>query len=157
MATRTQDRPNRTLAPWSGGRYLPLSQVIDRLFEESFLMPSFFGGDGLGRIAGPTGTNLWETSESYVAQLAMPGVNPSSIACEVKDNVLTCRAEPAIEAPADARAIWEGLGGTIDYQIALPGEVDPGAAEASYDHGVLTVVVPKAAHARAHPIKVVAR
>lgn len=155
MPRKTQDRSNRTLARWHEGRYVPLSQVIDRLFEESFLLPSLF--DGFGTVAGPSGTNLWETSQSYIAQLAMPGVNPSSIACEVKDNVLSCRAESAIEAPADARLVWEGLDGTIDYRIVLPGEVDPGTAEASYEHGVLTVTVPKAAHVRAHPIKVVAR
>lgn len=157
MAVKTQNRSNRALARRSEGRYLPLSQVIDRLFQESFLLPSLFESDSVGTIVGPSGSNLWETNESYIAQLAMPGVKPSSIVCEIKDNVLSCRAESAVEAPANAKALWEAFDGTIEYRIELPGEVDPNKAEARYEQGVLTVVVPKAAHVQARPIKVIAK
>src|SRR5579884_1121796 len=82
--------------------FVPLRQVMDRLFQESFLLPSLF--DGFGPSAIPTGTNLWETNDSYVLQMAMPGVKPDSISCTVEQNVLICKAESAIKAPENASA-----------------------------------------------------
>lgn len=137
-------RPERT--------FMPLRQAMDRLFQESFLLPSFF--DGFSASMGETGTNLWETGDRYVVQLAMPGVNPKSINCSVEQNVLTCKAESAVQQPENANPIWQSFGGQTEYRIQLPSEVEADRAEATYEHGILTITLPKAAHARTHSIKV---
>jgi len=135
--------------------FVPLRQVMDRLFQESFLLPSLF--DGVGPSGIPTGTNLWETNDSYVLQMAMPGVKPDSISCTVEQNVLTCKAESAIKAPENGTPIWQSFGGQTEYRVQLPAEVESGKAQATYEYGILTITMPKAAHARAQTIKVVAK
>lgn len=135
--------------------FVPLRQVMDRLFQESFLLPSIFSGTGL--YTAPTGTNLWETNDRYIVQLAMPGMKPESISCTVEQNELTCKAESAVQGPEQANAIWQSFGGQTEYRIQLPTEVESEKAEATYEHGVLTITLPKAAHARAQTIKVVAK
>ena len=133
---------------------VPLGQVMQRLFQDSFLLPSVF--DSFGG-AGAAGSNLWETGDSYTLQVAMPGMKPEAIQATVERDVLIIKAEPALQAPEQARAIWQSLGGETEYRIQLPGEVEPGQAEATYEWGILTVRLPKAAHAQAHTIKVAAK
>lgn len=150
-----QPTPSTTLARAPAEGMLPLSQAINRLFQDSFLFPSVFGGpDG---YAGAVGTNLWETGDGFVVQAAMPGMRPDSIAATVERDVLTITGEPALRAPRDARILCQSFGGQSEYRIQLPTEVESGQAEATYEAGVLTVRLPKAAHAQAHTIKVVAK
>jgi HSP20 family molecular chaperone IbpA len=42
----------------------------------------------------------------------------------------------------------------VHQQVQLPGDVDAGRATADYRHGVLTLTLLKAAHAKARTIKV---
>jgi HSP20 family protein len=131
---------------------VPLSQVMQRLFQDSVLLPSMF--DGFGGAAGTAGTNLWETGDSYTIQAAMPGMRADSIQVTVEQEVLTVRGASGLQAPEQARPIWQSFGGEAAYRIQLPGEVESGQAEASYEQGILTVRLPKAAHAQAHTIAV---
>ena len=135
--------------------YVPLSQAMNRLFQDSFLLPSVF--EGFGGFTGTAGTNLWETNDGFVAQVAAPGVKPEALQLTVEQNVLTIKGEPAIAAPEQAKPIWQALGGQTEYRIQIPGEVDPSGAEASYDAGILTVRLPKVQHARARTIPVTAK
>ncbi len=136
--------------------YLPLGQAMQRLFQDSVLLPSFL--QGAGGAAGVAGTNLWETPDGYVVQLALPGLRAESLQLTVEQQVLTVRGESAVQAPERGTPLWQSFGGEPgSYAVQLPGEVDAGGAEASYEAGVLTVRLPKAAHARAQTITVTAR
>lgn len=133
---------------------VPLRHMMSRLFDESFLMPSLFA-EVFPTVS--AGTNLYESGDGYVVQLALPGVKPESISCTVEGNVLTCTGQSAVQAPPQATPIWEALGGKNTYQIQLPGEVEAASAHASYEQGILTITVPKAARDRAQSIKVTAK
>jgi HSP20 family protein len=153
-------RTGTELARRGDEAFLPMRQVMDRLFQESFLLPSFFnalGSSGWGGQMPTAGTNLWETNDSYIIQVAMPGMKPDSISCTVEQNVLTCSGESRLAAPEKANALWQSFGDQVNYRIQLPGEVNSGEAQASYVDGVLTITMPKAAHARTKSIKVVAK
>ena len=134
---------------------VPLSQVMQRLFQDSVLLPSVF--EGWTGLTAAAGTNLWESGDGYTLQVIMPGMKADSIKLTVEQNVLTIRGESTLQAPEQATAIWQSFGGQTEQQIALPGEVDPASAEASYEAGIVTVRLPKAAHAQAHTIKVVGK
>jgi HSP20 family protein len=157
MAANRSSSTAVTQRPEEG--YVPLRQVMDRLFSESFLFPSLFNDMGSygWRPTAMAGTNLWETNDSYVLQIAMPGMNADSISCTVEQNTLTCKAESALQAPPNAAPVWQTLGGQASYRIQLPAEVEAGQAQASYTDGILTITLPKAAHARTQSIKVVAK
>ncbi len=135
--------------------FMPLSQAMNRLFQDSFLFPS--GMEGLTAFGNTSGTNLWEAEDSYVLQVAVPGMKPDGLQLTFEQNLLTIKGEPAIQAPENAKAIWQSLGGQAEYRVQIPGEVDSGAAAATYEAGILTVRLPKAQHARARTIQVTAK
>lgn len=134
---------------------VPLSQVMQRLFQDSVLLPAVF--DGFGGAAGTAGTNLWESGDGYTIQVAMPGMRAESIQATVEQDVLLVRGESALQAPERATALWQTVGGEVAYRIQLPGEVESGQAEAGYEQGILTVRLPKAARAQARTITVTAK
>jgi len=135
-----------------GDGFLPLSQVMNRLLQDGFPAPS-----ALGSFGGASGTNLWETNDGFVVQVAVPGVPADAVQLTVEQNVLTIKGEPTVKAPENAKPIWQSLGGQTEFRLQIPGEVDSSAAEASYDAGVLTVRLPKAQHMRARTIQVTAK
>jgi HSP20 family protein len=159
VVQRNQARDGSTglARPMEGGA-VPLSQAMDRLFRESFLMPSmldsFFGSPGAW--GGQAGSNLYETSDGYMLQLVMPGVKADSINCTIEQGVLTVTAEPAVQPPEGARTIWQTFGGAPEYRIQLPEATEAGEARADYHDGVLTIQLPKPAHAKPQTIKVTA-
>jgi HSP20 family protein len=149
----------RSLVNRPDDAYLPLRQVMDRLFSESFLLPSFFGDVATSgsRWTPAVGTNLWETPDGYILQVAMPGMKADSINATIEQNVLTLKAESAVSTPEKANAIWQSFGGGANYRIQLPGEVESSQVQATYEAGVLTLNLPKHARVRAQTIKVVAK
>lgn len=139
-----------------GGGAVPLSQAMDRLFRESFLMPSmlgsFFGDEAAW--GSQAGSNLYETADGYTLQLVLPGAKADSIACTIEQGVLTVRAESAVQSPEQSRAVWQTFGGAPEYRIALPEATEAGDAQADYRDGILTIRLPKPAHAKPQTIKV---
>jgi len=87
---------------------VPLSQVMQRLFQDSVLLPAVF--DGFGGAAGTAGTNVWETGDGYTIQVAMPGMRAESIEATVEQDVLMVRGESALPAPERATALWQTFG-----------------------------------------------
>lgn len=144
------------LARQGSGGAVPLSQAMDRLFRESFLMPSmldsFFGDPGAW--GGQAGSNLYETTDGYTLQLVMPGVKADSITCTIEQGVLTVHADSYVQPPENARALWQTFGGAPEYRIQLPEATESGTAQAEYRDGVLTIRLPKPAHAKPQTIKV---
>jgi HSP20 family protein len=89
----------------------PLSEAIDRLFRDAFTWPRSFGAafgpPGGGGMAG----NLYETNESYILQVPLPGVKADELEITARENVLTLQGQSEIAAPEGARAIWSGMAG----------------------------------------------
>ena len=135
--------------------YLPLSQAMNRLLQDSYLFPGGF--ESFGPFGGTNGTNLWETSDGYVVQVAVPGMQADALQITVEQNMLTIKGEPTLKAPENAKPVWQSLTGQTEFRVQIPGEVDSGTAEAGYEAGILTVRLPKAQHVRARTIQVKAK
>src|SRR5437763_7885459 len=130
----------------------PLSEAIDRLFRDAFTWPrSFgeaFGSPGGGGMAG----NLYETNDSYILQVPLPGVKVDELEITARENVLTLQGTTEIAAPEGARAIWRGMADQEFREVVqLPGAVYPDRASAAYHDGALTLTLPKADKARVRP------
>jgi HSP20 family protein len=125
--------------------------LFDRLFEDSF---------GWARNAAPgaqasVGANLYETPEAYWVELPLAGVKPDDVEVTVQQNVLTIGAKRTWEMPEKAQPIWQGFGsGEWKQSFTLPGEVDPETVDASMEHGILRLQLPKAQHTRPRTIRV---
>jgi HSP20 family protein len=107
-----------------------------------------------GYRSGSSTANAYATPAGYEVQIALPGMKSDSITVTVEKNWLKVKAESGLKTPEQGKTIWQSFGGPAEFTIQLPSEVESGQAQASYDAGVLTVTLPKAASLLPHTIKV---
>lgn len=139
-------------------RYNPFNEVVslreamDRLFEDSFIPRSF------GSVARGSQSNLYETAEGFVLQIPMPGANPDDVEITAQQDTLTFKWATSVNVPENATTHWNGFASSQYQQsFTLPAPINADRIEASYENGVLTLNLPKAEHAKARTVKVVAK
>lgn len=90
---------------------------------------------------------MFERDGDLVVQAELPGIDPEKdVEISVTDNVLTIRGERHREERDEGNGYYrsEALYGRFERQVLLPETVKVDDIRASYDKGVLEVVVPKA-------------
>lgn len=100
--------------------------------------------------------DLYRSSDSFVAKIDIPGVEPESIDIDVEDSTMTIRAErkaPEVEEGAEW-LVRERSAGTYARQLSLGGGVAVDKIEADYADGVLTVRIPVAEEAKPRKVAV---
>jgi HSP20 family protein len=126
---------------------------MDRLFEESWVRPR---AGWLLPTEEALAIDMYETPESVVVKTAVPGVKPEDIDITIAGNSLTIvgetKAEDKVEEENYIRR--ERRYGRFSRSIALPGSVQGERAEATFEHGLLTLTIPKAEEAKPKVIKV---
>lgn len=87
---------------------------------------------------------------------AVPGVDPKDVEISVDEDVLTIRGEfsKQEESQDETYIRREIRTGSFQRQLRLPPTVEPEKAEARFEHGMLTLSIPKKAEARARSIKI---
>ena len=143
-----------TIRPWNpASELVSLREAMDRLVADSFISPRAL----LGTVGATTAlpASLYETSEGFIVQFSLPGVDPDRVQITVQGETISLKGEREQAQFENARQLWSGISaGRFEQTFSLPTAVDPEGAEAQYNWGVLTLRLPKAQHARAHTIKV---
>ena len=99
--------------------------------------------------------DLYRSGDRFVAQVDLPGVDPSSIDVDVEDRTLTIRAERREQAERDVQWLsHERPTGTFARQLTLGYGVASSRIEADYSDGVLTLTIPVAEEAKPRKITV---
>jgi len=134
----------------------PLSQVLDRLFEQSFVPFTAAGpvnGGSTGFQSLPV--NVWETADGYHAALMAPGLDEKTINLTVHENTLVIEGTLAFPAPDGAQVVWQefnSLPAKFRRSLRLGASVDAAKVEAVYRNGLLVLTMPKAEHAKPRQI-----
>jgi len=86
----------------------------------------------------------------------LPGVKPEDVKISVENNVLTIRGTKDQVAEEKTKRVhrYERTYGAFERTFALPGTVDAGRIKATYEHGVLSVFLPKMEQAKPREIQV---
>jgi len=101
--------------------------------------------------------DAWREGDTFHVEFDLPGVDPASIDLDVERNVVTVRAERPNRA-SDAELIAaERPRGVFSRQLVLGDNLDTEHIEASYDTGVLTLVIPVAENAKPRKIEIKAK
>jgi HSP20 family protein len=133
-----------------------LPDLVDRLFRDSFAAPSFWDRSvfgGASRAALPV--NLFETPEEYIMHCALPGMKPENLDIQVVGREVTVKGTYELNTPENGQWVWQGIPSGEFYEtFTLPVEIESDKVQASYDHGILTLGLPKAEHLRPKSIKV---
>ena len=98
--------------------------------------------------------DAWREGDQFVIELDLPGVSRESIDLDVERNVLTVRAERVAR-----NGDWEALAserprGVFSRQLVLGDNLDLESIEATYDDGVLRLIVPVAEKAKPRKIEI---
>ena len=128
-----------------------LRQEIDRLFE-----------DTLGSYGGNRGwvpaVDVRENEREYTFEVELPGIAPDQVDVTADGGVLTVRGEKGMRTPREGEQgrvhFVERSYGAFVRAFQLPQGVDDDAITAEFDHGLLTVHVPKASRARPRRITI---
>jgi len=128
-----------------------LREAMDRLFEDSVIPRTGLVGRG-------NASNLYETTDSFVLQIPMPGTNPEQVEITAQQDTLTVKWATSVTVPENATTHWSGFAGSQHQQsFTLPASINSEKAEANYESGILTLTLPKAEHARVRTVKVTAK
>lgn len=94
-----------------------------------------------------------ERGDAFVVIADLPGAKPDSISIEFEKGTLTLTATvPA--RPGTRPLVQEYAIGDFHRVFRIADSVDADAIDADYNHGVLTITLPKAAEAKARKIEV---
>lgn len=137
------------LSPWPG--FETLNNRLVRLFDDQPSNRSAAGGTGW-----TPSVSVEETADAFVLTAEAPGLTLKELSVELENNVLTLSGEKkGAQAPEDARALMsERRYGSFRRSFTFPRRVDADRIDARFEHGVLTVSLPKAAEAKARTIEV---
>jgi len=140
-----------SITTWNPWRELEtMRERVDRLFSE---LARWRGGEELG-----IPIDLQETDDALILRASLPGFRPEDISVEIRQGVLTIQAETK-EEREETKGTWhirERRVGSTYRAITLPVPVREDEAQATYQHGVLEIRIPKAeaAERRRIPVQV---
>lgn len=133
----------------------PLSDRIQRMLSETLGGTDWLYRDSAAASWVPA-VDVFEEADSIRITAEVPGVKPEDIEISVAGNLLTIRGTKEQEAEERTERVhrYERMYGVFERTFTLPASVDPQSIKASYDNGVLTVVLPKTEKAKPRRIEV---
>jgi len=118
----------------------------------------------LDRLANATSTRQWPAmlamdayrrGDRFVVHFDVPGVTSDAIELSVEKNVLTLKAKRAwVRSQEDELVVAERPQGEFSRQLFLGESLDADHIQASYDEGVLTLVIPIAGRAQPRRVEI---
>ena len=136
-----------------------LRDTVDQLFRENPWGDSFGTvwsrqEPRTGRAAFPMPLDIYSTDDNVVILAAVPGMRPEDLDLTIHRNTVTISGElhsSTGNETTENQPTWyvrELAEGTYRRSVTLPFAVDADNAEATFEHGILRVVLPKAEDAR---------
>jgi HSP20 family protein len=132
-----------------------LRDAMNALFQDSFVRPTggpAHGGTGAALLP----LDVSENENEFVVKASLPGVKPEDVQITIHGETLTIQGETNLEEEkkGDHWHLRERRFGSFHRSISLSTPVDSDKAQATFEHGVLTLTLPKSEAAKPRQIKV---
>lgn len=134
--------------------------ALDRVVSDAFGAPfqTLWSRTGIpGAVPQPIPLDVYATDDQVVILAAIPGMNPDDLEVSVHQNTvsLTGKVGGATEEANGATWYLRELGsGIFQRSVTLPFPIDPDQTHATFEHGMLRVVLAKAESARPRKIAI---
>lgn len=124
--------------------FMPMREVMARFFDDNFAVPRF---DLLTGRAFPVDIYESQDGKQYVIEAPLSGFKPEEVHITAADKTLTIAARHEQETKNEKGGYVrrERYEGEMSRVITLPTTIDATTVEATYEHGLLTLHIPKAA------------
>lgn len=132
---------------------LTLRQAMDRLFDDTVFRPfATYAPAELSRLA----LDVRSTADALLIEAELPGVKPEEVEITVENGTLTIRAEDRTERSGEEGdwLVREISHGSVTRTVTLPTGLEPDRAEATFEHGVLNLRIPKTEQVKPHQIQI---
>jgi len=137
-----------------------LRDTLDRVVTESLggpAQPLWSRGNGTNAYAQALPLDVYATEEQAVVLAAAPGMRPQDVEVTVHQNTLTISGSiGSVADTEDAKgATWyvHELGtGTYRRSLTLPFAINADQVDATFEHGMIRIVLPKADQAKPRKI-----
>ena len=149
----------RDLSLWNPLNELDLAEPFRRMEQMMDALwrgwPIRFSLDTTEPLLRPA-MDVIENDTNLTVRVDLPGVKPDDVRIEVENNTLTISGEIAeTKEEKDQRYHYrERCYGKFQRSLNLPNTLDTDKVEASFENGVLHVVIPKLPHAQPKQITV---
>jgi HSP20 family protein len=129
-----------------------MQQAMDHLVDDAWTRRSIGWREGERVAALPL--DVYSTGEELVIKASVPGVAPENLEITIEGDTLTIKGET--KAPLDNvdYHLQERRYGAFGRTLTLNVPVEADQAEANFENGELTLVIPKAQEVRPKVIKV---
>lgn len=100
--------------------------------------------------------DLKEDEDKFTVQIELPGVEQKDVSITLKEDVLTIQGEKKTEKEekTEQRTFTERSYGSFSRSLRLPASVDSEKVTASFDKGILEILLPKAEEAKPKSVKI---
>ena len=116
-------------------------------------------GQAFSKNAWVPALDIKETEERFEVTVDLPGMRSDDVEVTFEDGTLTIRGARELTREEGEEGQYHRIErsyGSFARSVRLPRVADPERIEASFDNGVLTVLVPKREEAKARTIEVTA-
>ncbi len=122
------------IIPWK-----PFDELDRFFFDEDWFLPVF------PRFSAGPAMDVYETDKEVIAEVNLPGIDPKKIDITVKDQVLRVSGSSEEKTEEKKKGYWrkEIRKGSFERAVRLPCEVKEDKINATYEKGVLKIVMPK--------------
>ena len=133
--------------------FTPLREAVTRVFDEGLINP-----DRLFMLGRTFPVDILDRADEYVIEASLPGINPAYVHLTTSGNSLTIRvgkpAQPRREEDGSyiKKERFERQYPEMSRMLTLPSKINPDKVSATYEHGVLTVIVTKDDETKPHSI-----
>jgi HSP20 family protein len=142
-----------TRRPSPFGELMTLRQAMDRLFDDTMFRP-FAGLAGTEYARLPL--DVRTTTDALLVEASLPGVKPEDVEITVENGTLTIKAEDASDRSTEDGAwlVREISRGSVMRTVTLPTGLEADRAEATFEHGMLRLRIPKAEQLKPKQIRI---
>ena len=132
-------------------RLSAFQQEVDRVFD----LP-FPGRESRGSIRWTPALDLHQDKDTLFVHAELPGMKKEDVTLSLHDGVLTLSGERRSPQTDDTKTTVrnERFFGRFERSVTLPAPVDATRVSATYEHGILTVTLPKAEAAKPRQIEI---
>ncbi|MFA4937553.1 MAG: Hsp20/alpha crystallin family protein [Patescibacteria group bacterium] len=100
--------------------------------------------------------DVYQTKDTVVVETPLVGINPDNVNISIENDVLTLEGKSEKKSEVDEKNYYrkEVRYGSFHRSIVLPAAVSGDKAKATYEKGVLKIIIPKEERAKPKTVKV---
>lgn len=133
---------------------MSLREAMDQLMQESFVRPRAMWRRATAEEPMRLPIDVYTTPEEIVLIASLPGLLPEEVDITIEGDTLTIRGELRSPLENVEYLFQERLFGHFSRSLTLNVPVDVERAEAAFENGVLTLMLPKLEDVKPKTIKV---